>query len=203
MKDANIPIVSDFGDINPFNNKGDIIRGVFYGIHSSGNIRDVLKSRKGFILKQLKEIEKRFNLKLFNLDKKNLENLLRICDKKWIYDYLTNGKIDDTKLYNGAFKFISNIIEYRIPFYIGLYISVFKMFCKKNNLSYNFDFDIVEISTSLENKNVEKKYSDMLEFGIPLDTIKKISKFKNENSVFEILDDYEKIMINEYKCYFD
>lgn len=203
LKDANIPIVSDFGDINPFNNKGDFIWGVFYGIHSSGNIRDVLKSRKGFILKQLKEIEKRFNLKLFNLDKKNLENLLRICDKKWIYDYLTNGEIDDTKLYNGAFKFISNIIEYRIPFYIGLYISVFKMFCKKNNLSYNFDFDIVEISTSLENKNVEKKYSDMLEFGIPLDTIKKISKFKNENSVFEILDDYEKIMINEYKCYFD
>ena len=51
LKNADIPIVSDFGDINPFNSKGDFIWGIFYGIHSSGNIRDVLKSRKGFILK--------------------------------------------------------------------------------------------------------------------------------------------------------
>ena len=51
------------------------------------------------------------------------------------------------------------------------------MFCKKNELDFSFDFDIVEISTSLENKNVEKKYADMLEFGIPLDTIRKINKF--------------------------
>lgn len=203
LKDANIPIVSDFGDINPFNNNGDFVWGIFYGIHSSGNIRDVLKTRKAFISKQLKGIEKSFNLKLANLDNKKIENLLKICDKKWIYDYLTKGEIDDTKLYNGAFKFISNIIEYRIPFYIGLYISVFKMFCKKNNLNYSFDFDIVEISTSLENKNIEKKYSDMLEFGIPLDTIKKINKFKNDNNIFEILDDYEKIMISEYNYYFN
>lgn len=202
LRDADIPIVSDFGDINPFNSKGDFIWGIFYGIHSSGNIRDVLKSRKGFILKQLSKIENRFNLKLKNFDNKKIENILRMCDKKWIYDYLTKGEIDDTKLYNGAFKFISNIIEYRIPFYIGLYISVFKMFCRKNNLNYDFNFDIVEISTSLENKNVEKKYSDMLEFGIPLDTIKKINKFKNDNNIFEILDDYEKIMINEYNYYF-
>ena len=77
------------------------------------------------------------------------------------------------------------------------------MFCRKNNLNYDFNFDIVEISTSLENKNIEKKYSDMLEFGIPLDTIKKINKFKNDNNIFEILDDYEKIMLSEYNYYFD
>ena len=203
LKNADIPIVSDFGDINPFNSKGDFIWGIFYGIHSSGNIRDVLKSRKGFILKQLSEIEKILNLKLKNFNNKEIEKILREYDKKWIYDYLTKGEIDDAKLYNGAFKFISNIIEYRIPFYIGLYISVFKMFCRKNNLNYDFNFDIVEISTSLENKNIEKKYSDMLEFGIPLDTIKKINKFKNDNNIFEILDDYEKIMLSEYNYYFD
>ena len=43
----------------------------------------------------------------------------------------------------------------------------------------------------------------MLEFGIPLDTIKKINKFKNDNNIFEILDDYEKIMLSEYNYYFD
>ena len=77
------------------------------------------------------------------------------------------------------------------------------MFCKKNELDFSFDFDIVEISTSLENKNVEKKYADMLEFGIPLDTIRKINKFKQENDISTLLDQYEKLMLKEYNYYFE
>lgn len=203
LKTADINISSGFGDISPYNRQGDFIWGKFYGIHSSGNIRDVLKFRKRFIVRQLDEIEKMIGEKLNKLSKKDLETVLSRYDKKWIVDYLTNGEIDDTKLYNGAFKFISNIIEYRIPFYVGLYISVFKMFCKKNELDFSFDFDIVEISTSLENKNVEKKYADMLEFGIPLDTIRKINKFKQENDISTLLDQYEKLMLKEYNYYFE
>ena len=202
LSKAKIPIVSDYGDISPYNKKGDFIWGTFYGIHSSGSIKDVLKSRKKYIIEQLKDVEKNLNLKFENMPGKQIEKYLSMCDKKWICDYLSNGKIDDTKLYNGAFKFISNIIEYRIPFYIGLYISVFKMFCKKNDIDYQFDFDIIEVSASLENKPIEQKYNDMLEFGIPLETIKKIEQYKQDNDLYKILDEYEQIMIEEYNYYF-
>lgn len=202
LRNATIPIVSDFGDINPYNKKGDFIWGAFYGIHSSGSIKDVLKSRKKFILNELNKIEQELNVDFKNMKNKEVENYLAIFDKKWISEYLSNGVIDDTKLYNGAFKFISNIIEYRIPFYIGLYISIFKMFCKKNDLNYQFDFDITEVSASLENKPIEQKYNDMLEFGIPLETIKKIEQYKNQNDLSNMLDDYEKIMIDEYNYFF-
>lgn len=106
-------------------------------------------------------------------------------------------EIDDFKLYNNAFKFITNIIEYRIPFYIGLYVSVFKLYCLKNKYNFEFDFDVIDISNLLENKNIDKKYDNMIEFGIPIDTIKKLSDIdKNKTSI--ALDDYEKIMLQEY-----
>lgn len=76
------------------------------------------------------------------------------------------------------------------------------MLCNKNHLIYNFDFDIVEISSSLENKAIDRDCSDMLEFGLPIDTIKKIQKFKEENDLSSVLDDYEKIMLQEFRKYY-
>ena len=43
----------------------------------------------------------------------------------------------------------------------------------------------------------------MLEFGIPLDTIRKINKFKQENDISTLLDQYEKLMLKEYNYYFE
>ena len=130
------------------------------------------------------------------ISSKNIEKILELSGKKWLSEFISDGKIDDFKLYNNAFKFISSIIEYRIPFYIGLYVSIFKLFSKKNNFDYIFDFDIVDISTSLENKNIDEKYSNMLEYGLSLDMVKKI--IKNET-----LDDFEKLMLNDYKSIYE
>ena len=202
LKNADIPIVSDFGDIQPYNKNGEFIWGIFYGIHASGDIKNVLRLRKKYISEQLNNIKEKEQIEFKDLKTKEIKEILSLHNKNWILEYLTDGNIDDFKLYNGAFKFISNIIEYRIPFYIGLYISVFKMFCNKNHLIYNFDFDIVEISNSLENKTVDRDCSDMLEFGLPIDTIKKIQKFKEENDLSSVLDDYEKIMLQEFRKYY-
>lgn len=202
LKNADIPIVSDFGDIQPYNKNGEFIWGIFYGIHASGDIKNVLRLRKKYISEQLNNIKEKEKIEFKNLKTKEIKEILSLHSKNWISEYLTDGNIDDFKLYNGAFKFISNIIEYRIPFYIGLYISVFKMLCNKNHLIYNFDFDIVEISSSLENKAIDRDCSDMLEFGLPIDTIKKIQKFKEENDLSSVLDDYEKIMLQEFRKYY-
>ena len=107
------------------------------------------------------------------------------------------GHIDDTKLYNGAFKFIANIIEYRIPFYIGFYVSIFKLFCNKNDMNFNFDFEMVDISTSLENKTVDDKSENMIDYGFPIDLVKRVSKDENQ------LDNYEKTILSEYRSLFD
>ena len=130
------------------------------------------------------------------MSSQNINELLKLSGKKWLCEFVSDGKVDDFKLYNNAFKFISSVIEYRIPFYIGLYVSIFKLFSKKMELDYTFDFDIIDISASLENKNIDEKYNNMIEFGIPLDMIKKISKG-------EELDDFETIILKDYKSIYE
>ena len=192
LKKSGIKIYSGNGEIQAYSNNEKFLWGIFYAIHSSGNIKDILKRRKEYIL------EEYYNVigKNKTNSTKNIEKILELSGKKWISEFVTDGKVDDFKLYNNAFKFISSIIEYRIPFYIGLYVSLFKLFSIKNNLDYTFDFDIVDISTSLENKTMDEKYSNMIEFGLPLDMVKKISKN-------ETLDDFEKLILEDYKSIYE
>lgn len=193
LKNAGISIYPEKGEMPAYNKNGEFIWGIFYGIHSSGNIKEILKRRKNYIISELNKIIPN----LYELDAKEIDELLKVNNKLWISEFLSDGEVDDFKLYNNAFKFIANIIEYRIPFYIGLYVSVFKLYCLKNKYNFEFDFDVIDISNSLENKNIDKKYDNMIEFGIPIDTIKKLSDIdKNKTSI--ALDDYEKIMLQEY-----
>ena len=74
--------------------------GKFYGIHSSGNIKNILKNRKEYIIKE-------YNIRKNN---NNLE------EKSWIDQFITDGNVNNFKLYNQAFKFITNI---QILFYIN------------------------------------------------------------------------------------
>jgi len=182
LKDAGINIFYERGDMPAYGRDGSFLWGKFYGIHSSGSIKDVLKSRKRYIENEYDIIKEK--------------NYGKIPESSWICDYVDDNQINDFKLYNQAFRFISNIIEYRIPFYIGFYVSIFKLFCKKNNLNSSFDFNIVDISNSLENKNLDEKYNNLLEFGFSLDMIKKL-QLNNDN--VDVLDEYEKIIFNDYK----
>lgn len=182
LKDAGINIFYERGDMPAYSRDESFLWGKFYGIHSSGSIKDVLKSRKRYIENE------------YNIIKE--KNYGKIPESSWICDYVDDNQINDFKLYNQAFRFISNIIEYRIPFYIGFYVSIFKLFCKKNNLNSSFDFNIVDISDSLENKNLDEKYNNLLEYGFSLDMIKKL-QLNNDN--VDVLDEYEKIIFNDYK----
>lgn len=179
LRNAEIKIVYDDGDLPPYSKDNVFLWGKFYGIHSSGSIKEILKNRK-------KYIEREYN---------NYKKIDRIVEKHWIEEFITDGVVDNFKLYNQAFKFISNIIEYRIPFYIGFYVSIFNLYCKKNNVFEILDYDIVEISNSLENKVIEEKYNNLLEYGFSMEIIKKIQE-GNDTPI--LLDEYENIMYDEY-----
>ena len=180
LRIAGIKIVYSDGDLPPYSKDNIFLWGKFYGIHSSGNIKEILRNRK-------KYIEEAYNYYKEHNDK--------ILGKQWIEEFITDGTVDNFKLYNQAFKFISNIIEYRIPFYIGFYVSIFNLYCKKNDVIEIKNYDVVEISNSLENKTIDERYNDLLEYGFSIETIKKIQE-GNDTSI--LLDEYEKIMYNEY-----
>lgn len=193
LKLADIKISYDFGDIPAYNLNNEFIWGDFYAIHSSGDIKSILKNRKRYITKKLNDIKEN----LIGLKNEQVKVILKGYGCVWVSEYLTNGIIDDTKLYNGAFKFIANIIEYRIPFYIGFYISIFKLYCKKRGLNFNFDFEMIDISASLENKMLDDKNEKMLDYGFPIDLVRKISKDEAQ------LDIYEKTILKEYRDLFE
>lgn len=178
LKEAGIEIVGSKFDIPPYSND-EFLWGKFYGIHASGNIKTILKNRRDYIIKE------------YNIRK----NTNQLDENSWINEFITDGNVNDFKLYNQAFKFISNIIEYRIPFYIGFYVSIFKLYCKKNDINYEETYDIVEISTSLENKTIEEKYDGLIEYGFSIDMVKKI---QNSNGDLSVLDSYEKLIYDDY-----
>lgn len=118
-----------------------------------------------------------------------------ISDKTVIYAF-----------YAETFKIVSNIIQYKIPFYLTFYVSIFKLFMKKRstNKISGSDFDINRLINIFEDGETSEEYSKLLDYGIPITTITKISNnkisienLKKRNYDSKIFDEYEKIIIEE------
>lgn len=108
--------------------------------------------------------------------------------------------------YAETFKIVSNIIQYKIPFYLTFYVSIFKLFMKKRstNKISGSDFDINRLINIFEDGETSEEYSKLLDYGIPITTITKISNnkisienLKKRNYDSKIFDEYEKIIIEE------
>ena len=47
----------------------------------------------------------------------------------WVMDYYNNDlTLDINAFYSETFKFVSNIIQYKIPFYLSFFVSILKLF---------------------------------------------------------------------------
>ena len=116
----------------------------------------------------------------------------------------SRGNFLDNKLYEGTFKFISNVIEYKIPYYINFFVGMFKYYLDKHNISFdNQEIDLIQAIDKIENIGIEEKMIPFYDYGFPKETLDKIAKLENEINSYEIselteFDDYEKIMIIEY-----
>ena len=110
------------------------------------------------------------------------------------------------KFYSECFRFISNVVQYKIPFYLSFYVSILKLFLDKQ-FEEEFDLSLLEekdIVLMFEEGSGIKGYQQLLDFGIPMFTLEKlkekqlsIDNLKLAYKEMPELDEYEKIMLEE------
>ena len=105
------------------------------------------------------------------------------------------------------FSFISSIVQYKIPFYLSFYMSMFKLFIQKESLT-EYDvkgFKEKDIQMLFEDGDLSNEYKELLDFGIPIITLNKIKKreitmeeLKENYMTMRELDEYERLIIGDY-----
>lgn len=186
LKDIGIEFKNDYSNVNAFSKNGNFIWGDLYKFHIDGNIKRVLNYNRARI------ITKRLSLSGV------------YYEKSWVRQYFfSNGDFNYNKLYEETFKFISNIVEYKIPYYILLFINVFLYYAFLNNKTVSEEIDDTQIMTNVENMGIDTDYIDYYEYGFSKDLIEKIKSLDivvNLENIdrIEIFDEYEKIMIKEF-----
>lgn len=195
------------GDIRPFSRDRKFIWGILYKMHSYSNMKDVLFYKKKNIEKTVKKIFDEFiNLK----NKEDLKFCIEDSDC-WVLNYLKSDlTIDDNKIYNETFKFMSDVMQYKIPFYVNFFVSVYKLFLMKNEIS-GLDYDLIkpeEIAIFFENGNIKATDQNMIDFGLPPDLLKLLDdnhiEFNDSTEINKLLflDKYQQLILIEYQNIF-
>jgi len=177
-----------FSGVPPFTKDGKFIWADLYKIHKNDNIKKVLISNKKYI------------------EQKKNEFTLNYIDyrKTWIKSYYNSrGTFLDSKLYEKTFKFISDVIEYKIPYYINFFISIFKYYVEKENIEFNSDIALEEIIEKVENNFIDDKLIKFYDYGFPKNLIDKISKIEENIESINIdthneFDEFEKVILKEF-----
>lgn len=194
-------------DIKPYDKSNDFIWGRLYRVYSIGKVSEIVKRNMTFIKWKFKEVKNKYNLtykeKKFYMPYMQRENLA------WVMDYYNNDlTLDINAFYSETFKFVSNIIQYKIPFYLSFFVSILKLFIKKNSLIEKYDInnlDVKKITLMFEDGDISYDYTKLIDYGISNDIIIKlyenkisIEQLQNQNYNKELFDEYEMIIINEF-----
>lgn len=194
------PFYSTFSEVPPFNNKDEFIWKRLYINHSFNSMSEILRNKKLYI----ENIQKKI-FTLYDVQKFDFSELLIKENLGWASSYFDkNGNIKDSYIYTETFKFISNIMQYKIPFYVNYYSSIYQLYAEKN-----FDsndkiecIDPLKIAIYFENGNLSEELQQMYDYGIPLELLKNISKNNmNLSDVLKndkIVDNYERLIIGDY-----
>lgn len=190
-------------DIPAFDKKGEFVWGRLYKYYASGNIKDTIRNNIAYISRRYKEITNGYEY----TRKKDVKGLFQEAGCEWILAYYTSKlDLNYNKFYSECFRFISNVVQYKIPFYLSFYVSIFKLFLDKQ-FEAEFDLSILEekdIVLMFEEGSGIKGYQQLLDFGVPMFTLEKIrekqlsvDKLKMAYKDMLELDEYEKIMLEE------
>ena len=189
LKEADVPFENkNFSNVSAFKRNGEFLWGILYRTHINGNIKKVFATKKKYILSEKNRMDYSFFV------------------KSWMNKYFNSkGEFQDNKLYDETFKFISNIIEYKIPYYIGLFVGIFNYYIKKEEIVFENEdsTNMEDIIEKIENMGVEEDMMPFYDYGFPKEMIDKISKLEKPIEEYNIedlkeFDDYEKIMIKEF-----
>lgn len=195
-------------EIRAFDIQNKFIWGRLYKIYCSGNISRVIANNMAFVQRCFNGIVEKYSLSNVNL-KWQIEPYFEQESLKWILKYYTNElKINFDAFYSETFKFISSIIQYKIPFYTSYFVSVLKLFLSKTNKLKNIDLnklDAKKISMLFEDGSIYDDYSKMIDYGISNDLIMKLHEnqvtvddLRNGEYSKSTFDEYELLLIEEF-----
>lgn len=190
-------------EISPFDKSGDFTWGRLYQIYVSGSPKKIISNNINFISSKFSQIIGGRNYS----NKNEVESLFAFNNARWVLRYYNNDlSLNMNAFYAETFKIVSNIIQYKIPFYLTFYVSIFKLFMRKKGIDKisGTDFDINRLINIFEDGETSEEYSKLLDYGIPITTVTKISNskisvenLKNQNYDSNLFDEYEKIIIGE------
>lgn len=202
IKDINI-FQTKLGEIKPFSSNGSFIWKGLYKLHSFSSIKEILYYKKQHIQDVIDSVVKNYYI---NNDKERLARVLS-DDKKWVLGYINSDiSINDSKVYNDTFKFISDVMQYKIPYYLNFFVSIYKLFVTKNKVvDINPDeINPYKIAMFFENGMCDAVDQDMMDYGLPNELIKVISdnkiivNKKLDVDKLDFIDEYQKLMLKEF-----
>jgi hypothetical protein len=208
-KKSLVPFPFEIYEIKPFDNKGGFTWGRMYRIYSSHSTKTMIKRNIEYITKRINDIIKEYpvaqNYESFKL-------IARNRGETWLLSYINRDfEIRYNKFFTETFKFISSVIQYRIPYYMTYYLSVYKLFLLKNDMSKDLvnSMDLNKIVTLFENNNYGDEYSVLVDYGISNDILTKLRD--NEISIdmldeldsMDILDNFEKLVIKDVLAFIE
>ena len=187
-------------DIRAFDSKGEFIWGRLYSVYCAGKISTVIARNRAFVTRTFDHFVEENMLQ--NVGKKSeLAKLFRDEGIYWVLKYYKSDlSLNFEAFYSETFRFISSIIQYKIPFYVSFVVSVLRLFLSKNRSDYNVEsLDVKKLALMFENGNVEEDYAKLIDFGIPSDMINRMSE--NGISIASIkANDIQSGLFDEYEC---
>ena len=208
-------IISSSGDwsgnvyeIRAFDSQNNFIWGRLYRVYCSGKIANVISSNRKYITGRYEDFIKEHNLTRIK-EKRVMQQYFNEEKLGWILRYYKSDLTPNIDaFYSETFKFISSIIQYKIPFYTSFFVSILKLFLQKNALDASLDLsclDAKKITLLFEDGSVYDDYSKLIDYGVSNDLVMKlhdghitIAELQEERYDKSIFDEYEQLMLSDF-----
>ncbi len=201
------PFPQEFYEIRPFDKDGGFTWGRLYELYSTYTTKVMIQKNMEYIIKKVNSLRKEIG---YDYPYKVFEMIMNSRNTMWICSYINKDfSLRYDKFYTEAFKFVSSIIQYKIPYYVSFFVSIVKLYLIKNNLYIEFaaKIDLNDIVSIFENNSTENEYIKLMDFGISKDILMKLSqneiKMEQLRNIdeFDFLDTYEKLIIKDILIY--
>lgn len=195
-------------DIRAFDSSGTFIWGRLYRIYCSGTIATVISSNMKYITKRFDDFILAHNLKNATT-KKDVQYYFDEERLGWILRYYKSDLTPNIDaFYSETFKFISSVIQYKVPFYTSFFVSILKLYLQKNSQVDQYDLsclDAKKITLLFEDGSIYDDYSKLIDYGISNDLVMKLHDGKISITQLQSgeydrspFDDYEQLLINDF-----
>ncbi|MFG6372864.1 MAG: DEAD/DEAH box helicase [Oscillospiraceae bacterium] len=195
-------------EIRAFDFHNNFIWGRLYRVYCSGRIANVISSNMKFITGRYESFIKEHNLTRIT-EKRVMQRYFNEEKLGWILRYYKSDlTLNIDAFYSETFKFISSIIQYKIPFYTSFFVSILKLFLQKNASDTTFDLsclDAKKVTLLFEDGSIYDDYSKLIDYGLSNDLVMKlhdghiaVTELQEGKYDRALFDDYEQLLLNDF-----